>query len=77
MLNSEPQTYVITSETVKIVVLLSDLSKLRDVRTLPFVKKEHQLKKTFLKKDKKGQQFFQGGARAPVAPSLSYATGLY
>ena len=39
MLNSEPQTYVITSETLQVFVLLSDLSKIPDVRTLLSLKK--------------------------------------
>ena len=40
MLNSEPQTYVITSETMQIFVFLSDLSKIADVRTLLSLKKD-------------------------------------
>ena len=59
MLNSEPQTYVITSETQQGFVLLSDFSK---------------------KKGKKGQQFFQGGARTTCTPpvtSLNFQTAIY
>ena len=55
MLNSEPQTNVITSETLQIFVLLSDLSSVPDV-------------KAFLEKYKKGYQFFQGGTCALLAP---------
>ena len=39
MLNSKPQTCVITSEILQIFVLLSDLSKIPDVRTLLSLKK--------------------------------------
>ena len=40
MLNYEPQTHVITSEFPQVFVLLSDLSKIRDViRTLHSLKK--------------------------------------
>ena len=39
MLNSEPQTYDITSETPQIFVLLSDLSKILNVRRLHLLKK--------------------------------------
>ena len=72
MLNYEPQTHVITSEAPQIFVLLSDLSKILDVITL------HSLKeKAFLKKDKKGSNFFRV-VRAhhlhPSSPSPSYAT---
>ena len=47
MLNSEPQTYVITSETMQIFVFLSDLSKIADVRTLLSLKKDLNWKKHF------------------------------
>lgn len=38
-----------------------------------FLKKGPQLKKKFLEKDKKGQQYFQGGTRAPLAPPHPFA----
>ena len=48
MLNHEPQTHVITSEVPQFFVLLSDLSKIRDVfRTLYSLKKGLSWKKHF------------------------------
>ena len=49
MLNSEPQKYAITSETPQIFVLLSDLCKIPDVRTLHSLKKGLNWKKHFYK----------------------------
>ena len=39
MLNYKPQTHVVTSEPPQLFVLLSDLSKILDVRTLHSLKK--------------------------------------
>ena len=68
MLNYEPQTHVITSEAPQFFVLLSDLSKILDVRTLHSLKKDSTGKGIFEKGQKKRQLFFQGGARAALAP---------
>ena len=67
MLNSEPQTYVITSETLQILVLLSDLSKIPNVRTLLSLKKA-SIEKDIFEKGKKRLAIFQGGACASFAP---------
>ena len=68
MLNSEPQTCVIFSETLQVFLLLSDLSKIPDVRTLLRSLKKASTEKNIFEKGKKGQQFFQGGARASLIP---------
>ena len=47
MLHSEPQTYVITSETLQIFVPLSDLSNISDFGTLHSLKKDLKWKKHF------------------------------
>ena len=47
MLDSEPQTYVITSETLQIFVPLSDLSNISDLATLHSLKKDLKRKKHF------------------------------
>ena len=75
MLNSEPQTYVITSETLLMFLLLPDLSKVSDVRTLLSLKKWPLLKKAFekSKRAKRAAQFFQ---RVPLVPPPSYATAI-
>ena len=52
MLHSEPQTYVITSETLQIFVPLSDLSNISDFGRL------HSLKKDLLKKGQKRAAIF-------------------
>ena len=57
MLNSEPQTYVITSETLQILVLLSDLSKIPNVRTLLSLKKA-SIEKDIFEKGKKRLAIF-------------------
>ena len=53
MLNSEPQTNVITSETLQIFYLLSDLSKIPDVRRLLLLKRTSIEKKVFEKAQKR------------------------
>ena len=58
MLHSEPQTYVITSETLQIFVPLSDLSNISDFGRLHSLKKDLKWKKHFWKRAKKGSNFF-------------------
>ena len=58
MLHSEPQTYVITSETLQIFVPLSDLPNISDFGTLHSLKKDLKWKKHFWKRAKKGSNFF-------------------
>ena len=50
MLHSEPQMYVVTSETLQIFVPLSDLSNISDLGTL------HSLKKDLKWKKQEGQE---------------------
>ena len=69
MLNSEPQTYVITSETLQIFVLLSNL-----LRTLLSLKKSPIEKRHFLERAKKGSKFFSA-VRAPLIPLCVTASG--
>ena len=66
MLNYEPQTHVITSETPQFFVLLSDLSKILDVRTL------HSLKK-----DSTGKGIFEKGQKKAVLLALPPVTPLW
>ena len=75
MLNYEPQTHVITSEAPQFFVLLSDLSKILDVRTLHSLKKDSTGKDIFEKGQKKVAIFSGRCARTtctpPVAPLVS------
>ena len=73
MLNYEPQTHVITSEAPQFFVLLSDLSKILDVRTLHLLKKDSTGKGIFQKGQKKAVIFSGRCARTTWTPP-SYAT---
>ena len=77
MLNSEPQAYVITSETLQILVLLSDLSKIPNVRTLLLLKKA-SIEKDIFEKGNKRLAIFSRRCTCifctSPSPSSSYTT---
>ena len=67
MFNSEPQTYVLTSETLQIFVLLSGLCK------IPFVRKLFLLKKASIEKGQKRAAIFsEQCARTICIPTPCY-----
>ena len=68
MLNSELQTYIITSETCKFLSFCLILLKFLILEYYIRQKRASIEKRIFGKRQKKGQYFFQGGARAPLAP---------
>ena len=72
MLNSEPQTYVITSKTLQIFILLSDLSKIPDVTTLHSLKRA-SFEKEIFEKGQKGAAFFSRWCkRTTFTPQLRH-----
>ena len=72
MFNSEPQTYVLTSETLQILVLLSDLCKIPFVRKL-FLLKKASIEKGIFEKGQKRAAIFSGQcARTICIPTPCY-----
>ena len=69
MLNYEPQTHVITSEAPQFFVLLSDLCKILDVKTLHSLKKDSTGKGIFEKGQKKAVVFSGWCARTTCTPT--------